>query len=438
LPAGGLPDRPEFFGGSYGATCADRVLSDFHQWVVRLVRRHCIFPFNLIIQSNVKTRNLIFTATVAALALAVAAWLATHYSGRGGEPKSQTAGPAQLNARELRFPADSPQLSFIKVEAVSELPEPLLDPLSARITYDENHTVRVSSPIAGRVIRIFVQPGERVAAGQDLVLLDSPDFAGAVADVAKSRADLQFKEKAYARSKELFQAEVVARKDFDSAESDLRQAEAEQNRASMRLRNLDPGLRENPGRGYVLRSPLAGIVAERSVNPGSEVRPDAPNPLFVITDPTHLWVMIDLPEQYLGKIVVGQKVTIDVDAYPGGDFWGQVASIGEVLDPATRRVQVRCVVDNPRRQLKPEMYARVTPINDERVKLPRIPNSALLTVGLYSFIFVEKEPGVFERRQVTLGLQGRSESYVKQGLAGGERVVTTGALLLNSELAGVE
>jgi len=94
------------------------------------------------------------------------------------------------------------------------------------------------------------------------------------------------------------------------------------------------------------------------------------------------------------------------------------------------------VVNNQSRQLKPEMFARVTPIEDARVKLPRIQNSALITQGLYSYVFVEKEPGVFEKREVTLGLQGRSESYVKQGLSDGERVVTTGALLLNSELAG--
>jgi cobalt-zinc-cadmium efflux system membrane fusion protein len=357
--------------------------------------------------------------------------------GRGGEAKPQAAGPSQLNARELRFAPDSPQLSFIKVEGVQALPEPLLDPLNARVAYDENYTVRVSSPIAGRVTRILVQPGDRVTAGQTLLELDAPDFASAAADVAKSGADLQLKQKAYARTDELYKAEVVARKDFDSAESDLRQAEAEHNRARMRLRNLDPVSRSG-SIGYALRATLAGVVAERNVNPGAEVRPDAPNPLFVITDPAHLWVMIDLPERYLGKIAVGQKVTIDVDAYPGGDFVGQVASIGEVLDPATRRVQVRCVVNNPERRLKPEMYARVTPINDERVKLPRMPNSALLTEGLYSFVFVEKEPGVFEKRRVTLGLQGRSESYVKQGLTEGERVVTVGALLLNSELAGVD
>jgi membrane fusion protein, heavy metal efflux system len=386
-----------------------------------------------------KTRKVVLTCLAAAV-IAAAAWMVYERFGRGGESKGQepAPAPAQLNARELRFPADSPQLSFIKVETIEALPEPLLDPLSARIAYDENRTARVSSPIAGRVTRLLAEPGDRVAAGQNLVLLDAPDFAGAAADVAKSRADLHLKEKAYTRAQELFQAEVIARKDFESAESDLRQAEAEYNRATLRLRNLDPNLKEAPGGGYALRSPIAGVVAERAVNPGSEVRPDAPNPLFVVTDPAHLWVIVDLPERSIGALHAGQGVEVEVDAYPHQRFPGRVASVGEVLDPATRRVQVRCALDNPQRLLKPEMYARVTPLADTRVKLPRIPNSALLTVGLYSFVFVEKERGVFERRQVTLGLQGRSESYVKQGLAGGERVVTAGALLLNSELAGAD
>ena len=384
-----------------------------------------------------KTRPAVIASLTVALVIA-AGLTFVQYHGRNGEPKVQAAAPVQLNARELRFPADSAQLTFIKVQAVEALPEPLLDPLSARIAYDENHTVRVSSPIAGRVTRIFAEPGDRVDAGQTLVLLDAPDFASATADAAKSRADLQLKQRAYARANELFSAEVIARKELESAESDLRQSEAEQNRASMRLRNLDPNLKSVAAGGYALRSPIAGVVAERTVNPGSEVRPDAPNPLFVVTDAAHLWVIVDLPERSLGALRPGQGVEVEVDAYPDRRFPARVAAVGEVLDPATRRVQVRCVLNNPQRLLKPEMYARVTPLAESRAKLPRIPNSALLTVGLYSFLFVEKEPGVYERRQVTLGLQGRSDSYVKQGLAGGERVVTAGALLLNSELTGVD
>ena len=371
------------------------------------------------------------------LAVAAAAWFFSQFAERNVETKPQNEASSRLNARELRFAAGSPQLSFIKVEAVEALPEPLLDPLNARVAYDENHTVRVSSPIAGRVTRILAQPGDRVTAGQPLVLLDSPEFAAAAADLAKSTADLQLKQKAYARTRELYEGDVIARKDFDAAENDLRQTEAENNRAKLRLHNLDPGA-SGGGASYALRAPIAGIVAERNVNPGTEVRPDAPNPLFIITDPTHLWVIVDLPELNVGAVHAGQEVLVEVDAYPDERFPARVATVGEVLDAATRRIQVRCVVDNPKRLLKPEMYARVTPLADTRVKLPRIHNSALITEGLYSFLFVEKEPGVFEKRQVTLGLQGRNVSYVKQGLKEGDRVVTVGALLLNSELAGTE
>jgi cobalt-zinc-cadmium efflux system membrane fusion protein len=370
-------------------------------------------------------------------AAAAAVWIYRHSGAHGGDAKSQAASSAQAYTRELRFPAGAPQLSFIRVEAVEAMPEPLLDPLSARIAYDENHTVRVSSPIAGRVMRLLVQPGDRVVAGQPLVTIDSPEFAAAAADVAKSRADLQLKEKAYSRVQELFKAEVIARKDFENAESDLRQSEAEHNRARLRLRNLDPAAGDHGAASYALRAPIAGIVAERNVNPGTEVRPDAQSPLFVITEPVHLWVIVDLPERNLGALRARQDVFVEVDAYPNHQFPARVIAVGEVLDPSTRRVQVRCALENPKRLLKPEMYARVTPLADTQAKLPRIRNSALLTEGLYTFVFVEKEPGVFVKRQVALGLQGRSESYVKEGLASGERVVTDGALLLNSELAGV-
>ncbi len=383
-----------------------------------------------------KKRVIIFCVLGAMLVLAAATWIYIQNRTRTSDEKPAVAPPTQLNARELRFAAGSPQLNFIKVEVIEALPEPLLDPLSARIAYDENHTARISSPIAGRVTRIFAQPGDIVTAGQSLVTLDSPEFAAAAADVVKSRADLQLKQKAFARARELFEAEVLARKDLESAENDVRQAEAEQVRAQNRLRNLDPNAGEAVGTGYLLRSPIAGVVAERTVNPGSEVRPDAPNPLFVVSNTAHLWVMVDLPERSLAALHPGQGVDVEVDAYPNRRFPARVASIGDVLDPGTRRVQVRCVMDNPQRLLKPEMYARVTPLAETRAKLPRIPNSALLTIGLYSFVFVEKERGVFERRQVSLGLQGRNESYVKQGLTNGDKVVTEGALLLNSEFSG--
>ena len=381
-------------------------------------------------------RHLSAAATVAVLI--VAAYLFYRYvdTGHSAEKPQQPAAAQAGSSRELRYPPTAPQLNYIKIQQVESLPEPLLDPLNGRITYDENHTARVSTPITGRVVAIRAQPGDTVAAGQPLLEIDSPDYAQALADVNKTGADLRQKQTAYRRAKELVDAEVIARKDYEAAQADLAQSEAEYNRAIARFNNLTQGKGTRDQR-FVLRAPISGIVSERKTNPGSEVRPDAQDPLFVITEPSHLWVIIDLPERLLGAVRPGQRVVVEVDAYPNERFAAKVASIGEVLDPATRRVQVRCVLDNPKRLLKPEMYARVTPLADGDTKLPRVPNSALITEGLYNFIFVEKEPGVFEKRRVTLGLQGRTESYVKQGLKEGERIVTVGPLLLNSELAGL-
>jgi cobalt-zinc-cadmium efflux system membrane fusion protein len=187
---------------------------------------------------------------------------------------------------------------------------------------------------------------------------------------------------------------------------------------------------------FVLRAPIGGTISERQVNVGSEVRTDASNPLFVITDPKRLWALIDLPEIYLDKVKVGQQVSVEVDAYPGEIFTARVTVIAEALDPVTRRIQVRAEIDNSSGRLRPEMFARATPVADSRHNMPRIPNTALFTVGLHSFVFVELSPGVLQRRQVELGLQSHEYSYVKEGLHAGENVVTTGALLLNSELAG--
>lgn len=338
------------------------------------------------------------------------------------------------NSDTLHFEPNAPQLAFIQIKAVEAFPEPLAEPLNGRIAYNDNLTARVFSPIAGRVVKIMAEAGNTVKAGQGLLAIDAPEYALAAADSSKADADLLRKKEAYDRAKQLYAAKGVARKEVEATEDDWQQAEAEAIRAKSRLKNLSRQHDSHTG-NYILPSPVDGVVNERQVNAGSEIRPDAANPLFVITDPKHVWALVDLPEQELAKIKVGQEVIVQVDAYPNESFTGKVAVIGGSLDPVTRRIQVRCELDNADLKLKPEMFARVSPIADLNSSLPRIPNTALFTQGLYSYIFVETAPGTLQRRRVTLGLQGR-DVYVKEGLQAGERVVTSGALLLNAELAG--
>lgn len=334
----------------------------------------------------------------------------------------------------ITYPYTAPQLSFLKVQAAEAFPEPVVDSLNARLDYDDNLTARVYAPVNGRVIKIIADMGKTVKVGDPLLQIDSPDFAVAASDRVKADTDLVRKKQAFERAKQLFENKGIAQRDVEAAETELHQAEAEAVRAQARLRNLT---NDGSDTQYILRSPIAGVISERQVNAGTEVRPDASVPLFVITNSARLWVLMDLPEQYLTKVELGQTVRVEVDAYPGEFFESKVSVIGEVLDPLTRRVLVRCELENNKaHKLKAEMFARVAPISTVPSQLPRIPNSALFTQGVGSFLFVELSPGVFQRRRVELGIQGREYTFVKKGLHIDERVVTAGALLLNSELSG--
>lgn len=342
---------------------------------------------------------------------------------------------ARREREVLRFAPDAPQLAMLKISEAPLMAVPLAEPLNARIAYDESHTARVSSPVSGRIVELRKQLGDLVAPGDVLAVVDSPDLGAAMADAAKARADERRRNLALARAQELYSGEVLPRKDLEAAQADYDQARAESTRAALRLANLNPRHAALTGERMILAAPVAGVVAERKANPGMEVRPDLPDPLFVVTDLNWLQVAIDLPESVLGKITLRQPVTIEVDAFPGQVFRGRVERISPVVDAALRRIQARASVENAGGRLRPEMYARVTLLPNEDRNAVRVPNGALVTEGLQHHVFVEREPGVLVRRKVELAQQDREYSYLSEGLARNERVVTTGALLLQSELA---
>lgn len=335
----------------------------------------------------------------------------------------------------LRYAPGAEQLSYLDIQPATELAAPALDAMPGKLGFDEDRTVRVASPVTGRVAELVSKAGSAVKAGDVLAWIDSPDFALARADASKAAADVAMKRKALDRAQALSELGVVARKDRESAEDDLAQSRAEAERAASVLRNLDPS--EKSAR-FALRAPIAGIVVERTLNPGMQVRPDAIGPLFVITDPTHLWVNFEVAEHDLGKIHLGQAVSVDVDAFSDRRYQGRIVTIGAALDPATRRIGVRASLDDGAAQLKPELFVRVSPLDDGGRTEVAVPNSALVSIGLHHYAFVEESPGVLKRREIELGVVGDQHAFVLAGIKQGERVVTRGAVLLNAELGQAE
>ena len=342
--------------------------------------------------------------------------------------------PENKSPNQLQFPEGAPQLAAIRIEAAIEAPLPIAEPLNGKITYDEDVTARVTSPIAGRITVLRAAAGDIVKAGDLLANIDAPDLAVAVADTRKAEADEARKRLAMERARTLFDAEVVPRKDLEAAAADQAQAQAETQRARARLKNLAPA-GDAGARGFSLRSPVSGVVSERKANPSMEVQPGMADPLFVVSNLKRLWVLIDLPEHHLARVKPGLAVSVSVEAYPGEVFRAVVARVGQVVNSETRRIQVRCDLRNAEGYLKPEMYARVSLLTSEGATAVRLPNNALVTEGLYSFVFIETRPHLFVKRRVDLAVQDREFSYVRAGVSKAERVVVGGALLLQSELA---
>lgn len=345
-------------------------------------------------------------------------------------PATPEPAPPILQSGQLRFPPGHPQLALLGVAEVRPAKELIVD-LPARLVWNEERTQRVYPPFAGRVAAIRADLGQSVKAGAPLALLASPDFGQAQADTAKAQADQVLAQQALARQRELFEAGIVARKDLEQTEADAARARAEVARAAARTSLYGGSAAVN--QQLAITAGMGGVVVERNLNPGQEVRPDQSGPgapaLFVVTDPSTLWVQIDARESDLASMRPGDAFTLQVPAYPGETFSGRVTATADAIDPNTRTIKVRGLVPNADRRLKAEMLATAR-VSESRSTGVVVPAEAVTLNGTAHTVFVQRDAGVFEPRSVTLGHEGPREVVVATGLAAGDKIVTQNVLLL--------
>lgn len=346
--------------------------------------------------------------------------------GQGIEEKKEV--PPQIDGERIVFAEPEKAAAFLKTETVDRDQGTVLR-LPGRLVWNEDRTVRIFPQLAGRVVRLHADVGSRVKPGEPLATLSSPDFGQAQADLKKADADARQARQALERSRELLAAGVIAQRDAQQAEADHARTVAEAERAGSRLKLLGR-FGDSVDQNYTLTSPIAGIVVERNLNPGQEMRFDqmtlAP---FVVTDPTTLWIQLDASEADLAGIRPGEKFQLEVNQYPGGRFGGSIARVADFVDPVTRTIKVRGIVPNGDRRLKGEMFATAL------IALPpsghlRIDARAAFLVGNQRFVFVEESPGVYVRRRVEIGGEADGHAEVVNGLAVGEKVVLEGNLHL--------
>jgi membrane fusion protein, heavy metal efflux system len=352
--------------------------------------------------------------------------LASGLVGCGGSSAPKQAPAPQPNSSELVL---RPDLMGIRILTVQQKQIPSYLEVPGRIQADPTKVVRVFPPVGGRLLSMEVRPGDRVKKGQTLARLDSSEVSSARSDYQKARADAEVKQKASQRASLLFEHQVFSEKDYQQAQADAEISKAELERARSRLRLL--GVASDSSSDHlVVTAPRAGVVLDIGAAPGEFSRSlDAPAPLCTLADLSTVWAVGDVYEKDMAGLKVGALAQIAVSAYSSQAWNGRVVAISDALDPVTRTAKLRVVLTNPANRLKPEMFATIRLLRSTFSGIA-IPTSAILREGDTAYLFVQKSPGHFERRTVTLGRPLQLDVEVTAGLSPGEAVVVEGSLLL--------
>ena len=292
----------------------------------------------------------------------------------------------------------------------------------------------VGAKITGRITELHVDEGDSVAAGDLIAVLDSADLEAAVrraeAALVESAARLADAVREEARQRRIVEAGVAPSADLDAAVTTLQVARAQVGTARASLDSVRAQLEYT-----VIRSPVDGVVIERTVEVGEMVAPggftsqQSTGALVRIADPTSLEVEADINESYIARIELGQPASIRVDAVPDHEYTGSLRQIVPTADRQRAVVQVKVTIDDRDERLVPDMSCTVTFLQEgtdqaalEAEPKVLIPAVAVVTEGGRSFAWVVRD-GALVRSTIELGLEQDNDFEVLSGLSGGETVV---------------
>ena len=311
---------------------------------------------------------------------------------------------------------------------------------------NEHALANITTLVRGRVAEVHAELGQVVAPNTLLAVLHSSDLGLAQSAYLKARARRHVAEQAYQRAQFLFKEKVIGEAEAQRREGEMIsiRAEAQEAREGLRLLGMDDKEIRALERTQTIRSqisivaPFAGRVIERNLTKGEVV--ETARKLFVVADLSTVWVVGNVSEKDISYLhsataVPNQPVEVHVSAYPDEVFHGIVSYVGDILDSATRTMQVRLTLANPTGRLKPEMFATVRFFSKPEPDAITIPKAAVQQDRGESVVFVRLNEQEFGRRVVHIAEQNDKLVHVLDGLTEGEEVVVAGAYVLKSELA---
>jgi cobalt-zinc-cadmium efflux system membrane fusion protein len=325
-------------------------------------------------------------------------------------------------------------MSHIQIYTVVQTPLERTLRLSGAVAYNSYRTTPVITQVGGPVSRIVAAPGEHVTQGQPLLYVASPDYSLLRSAYIKARDASQLAERFYKRAQDLFAHQAISQADLEQAESNRTQAEADLQSSEQAIRVLGitnpesvvtaPSSAELP-----LLAPLAGEVVERLCSPGQLLQAGGTQ-CFTLSDMNSVWVLVNIYQNDIAYVHLGQDVIIVNETYPGV-VRGKIQYVAPALDPTTRTLQARIEASNPGERLKKDMYVTAEVRAGVIPNALTVPDAAVLRDSEnMPYVYLQTGSNQFARRMVTLGETQGGKTQISSGLQAGDKVVGDGSLFL--------
>jgi len=304
------------------------------------------------------------------------------------------------------------------VEGVTVQPQSLNQTVDAVASLAANETVVIRPEVAGRIVRLGFTEGQPVKAGTVLVQLDDSVQA---AQLQRAKATLDLAQSDYQRRADLLQKQLISQTEFDQTASQLKVAKADVALADAVLGKMR------------VKAPFDAVIGVRSVSPGAMV--EAGQDLVTLVDVNPIKVEFRIPERYLAAIQVRQAVQLTVDALPGRTFTGTVFAIDPQVDIKGRSLVLRAEIPNPKAELKPGLFARVSLLLASKTAALMVPEQALVPNADGSRTLFKVVAGKVEVATVKPGIRRSGEVEIIEGLSAGDNVITAGHLKVQPGMA---
>ena len=335
---------------------------------------------------------------------------------------------------ETRFVLSDTMMHMIQLDTVSycNIDDELS--LSGEVSFNENSVVKIFPRSSGQVIDSKVSLGDHVSKGQVLAVIRSADIAGSYSDLNSANADVAIAKRQMETAESLYKSGINSEREYTEAKQNYQKALAVKNKAQSIL-SINGGTKTDAGGDYILTSPINGYIVEKKVSTGAFIRPDMGDNLFTISDLQNVWVYANVYESDIAKVKQGSEVKVIPMAYPDKILTGKIENISQVLDPESKAMHVRIILNNKDMLLKPDMFVKVIVNSSIGTSATCIPTRALVSQDGKNYVVTYNKRDDMKIVEVNLMKTVGNKTYISNtNLPRAQKLVVKDQLLIFNQL----